>query len=297
MSRDLTAGGGRGGSIAVLGSVNLDLVARVPHIGAPGETLLATGLQRLPGGKGANQALAARRLGWDVALLAGVGQDAEADLALQLLREDGVDLSGLMRTGAACTGLAFIQVADSGENQIVVVPGANACLEANDVRLPPDAGALMAVLEAPVATVEAVVAGFQGFVAVNLAPALPVGADLMHRPELVVVNETELEVFGPALKDRSRLTAVTLGAAGAQLWQDGRMIAQAAPPPVDVVDTVGAGDTFVAALTVALLEGAGPQAALRFACAASALAVTQAGAQPSLPWRTEVDRLVAEESW
>jgi ribokinase len=285
------------GSIAVLGSVNLDLVVQVAHIGAPGETLLATGLARLPGGKGANQALAARRLGWDVTLLAGVGQDGDAALALELLRADGVDLSGLMRTADAGTGLAFIQVAGNGENQIVVVPGANALLTPQDVRLPPDARALIAVLEAPVDTVATVVAGFAGFVAVNLAPALPVGPDLLARPDLVVVNETELAFYGRDLLNRSRLTAATLGAAGAQLWQAGELMAQTAPPPVAVVDTVGAGDTFVAALTVALLEEAGPQRAVRFACAASALAVTSAGAQPSLPWRAEVDRLVNAESW
>lgn len=283
--------------IAVLGSVNLDLVARVAHLPRPGETVGEATLARHPGGKGANQALAARRLGAGVQLLAAVGADSAADEALALLRADGVALDWLQVAGATPTGIALIAVDAAGENQIVVAPGANAALALPEPAAFAGCDALIGVLEAPVPIVSAAVRAFPGFVALNLAPALPVPADAVARADLIIVNETELEAQGRALLDRTGLTALTLGAAGAELWQGGTRIAACAPPQVPVVDTVGAGDTFVAAITVALVTGLAPAAALRFACAASALAVTREGAQPSLPWRAEVDALVARTDW
>lgn len=283
--------------IAVLGSVNLDLVARVAHLPRPGETVGEATLARHPGGKGANQALAARRLGAEVQLLAAVGADGAADEALALLRADGVALDWLQVAQATPTGIALIAVDAAGENQIVVAPGANATLALPEPAAFAGCDALIGVLEAPVPTVAAAVRAFPGFVALNLAPALPVSADVVARADLIIVNETELAAQGRALLGRAGLTALTLGGAGAELWQAGSRIAACAPPQVPVVDTVGAGDTFVAAITVALVAGLVPAAALRFACAASALAVTREGAQPSLPWRAEVDALVARTDW
>lgn len=283
--------------ITVVGSVNLDLVARVEALPRPGETVPASGLDRLPGGKGANQALAARRLGQPVRLVAAVGADAEADAALALLRAGGVGLEHLAVRPDAGTGLALIAVAAGGENQIVVIPGANAHLAPEDL---PAGGAdvmLLGVLEVPVGTLAAAVARHDGPVCLNLAPARPVPALLLERPDVLVVNESELAVYGAGLTGRAGWTAVTLGAAGAQLWRGGALVAACAPPPVTVVDTVGAGDTFVAALAVATVEAMAPAARLRFAVGASALAVTRAGAQPALPWRAQVDALVAREDW
>lgn len=300
----MTAGGGSATSprrpwITVVGSVNLDFVARGPRLPAPGETVTGAVLARHPGGKGANQALAARRLGAQVRLVARVGCDAMADEALALLRAEGVDLTGCSVDPGTPTGVALIAVADGGENQIVVAAGANAALRVADVtdaaaEPAPASDALIAQLEVPVETVRAAALRHSGFVCLNLAPALDVPADLLARADLVVVNESEAEYYGTALgATTGGLVAITLGARGAELWRDGRRIAVAAPPKVAVVDTTGAGDCFVAALVVALLEGQDPEAALRFACAAGALATTRAGAQPSLPWRTEVDYLFA----
>jgi ribokinase len=296
--------------ITVVGSVNLDFVARGPRLPAPGETVTGAVLARHPGGKGANQALAARRLGAEVRLVARVGRDAMADEALALLRAEGVDLGPCVVDPDAPTGVALITVDDGGENQIVVAPGANAALGPTDVPASggratdaagrDDAGrddALVAQLEVPVETVRAAALGHAGFVCLNLAPALAVPADLLARADLVVVNETEAAHYGPALATTARtLVAVTLGARGAELWRGGQRVAVATPPKVEVVDTTGAGDCFVAALVVALLEGRSHAAALRFACAAGALATTRAGAQPSLPRRGEVEAIDAGQA-
>jgi ribokinase len=252
-------------------------------------------LARHPGGKGANQALAARRLGAEVRLVARVGRDALAAEALQLLHAEGVDLEHCREDPQAATGVALIAVSVQGENQIVVAPGANANLHA--AHLDADAAfatdALICQLEVPVDTVQAAALRHPGFVCLNLAPALDVPPELLRRADLLIVNESEAAYYGmpllQAVADSGALLAITLGARGAELWRGGLRIAEARPPAVQVVDTTGAGDCFVAALTVALLEGRAPADALRFACVAGALATTRAGAQPSLPWRAEVD--------
>lgn len=279
-------------SIAVLGSVNLDLVAAVERLPVPGETVTGATLSRFPGGKGANQALAAKRLGADVALIACVGDDAEAEAALRLLVAGGVDLSGCMRHATASTGVALIAVARSGENQIVVAPGANREFAAAAVRLPP-ADALILQLEVPLETLEQAAAAFDGFVCLNLAPAINVQERLLACADLIVVNETEARFYGALLDGPRCLVARTGGSAGAKLFAAGRLIASASAVPVQTVDTTGAGDAFTAALTVSLLEGRDAQAALEFACAAGAAATTRAGAQPSLPTRSEVEKLLA----
>lgn len=278
-------------AVTVVGSVNLDLVATGTRLPAPGETVTGTTLARHPGGKGANQALAARRLGTEVRLVGRVGTDAMADEALALLRQDGVDLTACVADPGAPTGVALIAVASGGENLIVVAPGANATFTPD--RLPEAvAGALICQLELPVDTVAAAVAAAPGFVAVNLAPAAPIPDALLARADLLVANEAEAAFYGDRLHSARGHVAVTLGARGAQLFEGGVLVAEAVPPPVAAVDTTGAGDCFVAALTVALLEGQEPAAALAFACAAGALAVTRPGAQPSLPWRHEVEALM-----
>jgi ribokinase len=277
--------------ICVVGSVNLDIVARARRLPAPGETVTGATLARYPGGKGANQALAARRLGANVALIAAVGQDAEADLALALLRADGVDLTGLIVDSGAHTGVALINVSESGENQIVVAPGANMSLTPQRLILPP-ADAVICQLEIPFDTVAESARQARGRFVVNLAPAARMPDDIIRRADLLIVNETEEAFYGDALHTSEALVCLTLGADGAKLFRKGRKIASAKPPKVTVVDTTGAGDCFVAAVTVALLEGRTESEALTFACAAGASATTKPGAQPALPWRTDVAALM-----
>lgn len=274
--------------ITVVGSVNLDFVATADQLPAPGETVTGASLARHPGGKGANQALAAQRLGGDVSLIGRVGEDALAAEALALLLAEGVDLSGCLPAPDAATGVALIAVAAGGENQIIVAPGANAAFAPGQLTARPE-GALICQLELPLETVTKAVALASGFVCLNLAPAAPVPAEALRRADLIVVNETEAAFYGEALHDLPGLIAVTRGAKGAALFQAGRQLAAAAPPPVQAVDATGAGDAFVAALTLALLEGQAYDAALAFACAAGALSATRAGAQPSLPTRAEVE--------
>lgn len=273
--------------IVVIGSVNLDLSASVSRLPAAGETVTGAKLSRFPGGKGANQALAAQRLGANVRLIACVGDDATADEALVLLREGGVDLDRCIIDSEAPTGVALISVAPSGENQIVVAPGANNRLESESFELP-DADALICQLEIPGSTIAHAAENFAGFFCANLAPAKEIDVSVLQRADLVVVNETEAAWYGDSLVACTGMIATTYGAKGAVLRSQGDVIAEASPPAVEVVDATGAGDTFTAALTVALVEGQAPEEALRFACAAGAIAATRQGAQPSLPTRDEV---------
>ena len=274
-------------SITVIGSVNLDIVAKAARLPAPGETVTDAELHRYPGGKGANQALAAQRLGAEVALIARVGDDAASGEALALLQAGGVDLSRCAAVPGVPTGTALIAVAPSGENQIVVAPGANRYLTPNDVDIPAS-DALICQLEVPVDTVAQAADRFTGFLCVNLAPAMRIDVSVLQRADLIVVNETESAWYGETLRACNGMVATTRGAGLATLEQDGMVIAKVRPPAVDAVDTTGAGDTFTAALTVALVEGQSPQDALEFACAAGAVATTAMGAQPSLPMRHEV---------
>jgi ribokinase len=278
--------------IVVVGSVNLDLSATVARLPEPGETITGATLSRFPGGKGANQALAARRLGADVRLVACVGEDAAADEALALLREGGVDLTRVQVLPGSQTGIALICVAPSGENQIVVAPGANAAMDPSVLELG-SADALICQLEVPGEAIAAVAGTFEGFFCANLAPAKEIDVTVLQRADLVIVNETEAAWYGDTLAACAGFVATTYGARGASLRKQGALVAEAAPPEVRAVDTVGSGDAFTAALTVALVEGQEPGAALRFACAAGAAAATRSGAQPSLPTRAEVEVLLS----
>ncbi|HKP19660.1 MAG TPA: ribokinase, partial [Gaiellaceae bacterium] len=232
-------------SIAVVGSINLDLVARCERLPRPGETLTDAVFERVPGGKGANQALAAARLGATVGLTGAIGTDAFGDEALALLHEGGVDLGAVRRVDEP-TGVALIVVADDGENQIVVAPGANRSVEAGSLA---GADAVLCQLEIPVET--AIAAGAQaGFFCLNAAPARALPPELLASVDLLVVNRYELETVGRF----DGLTALTLGAEGAVLLENGEEVARAAPPRVDAVDGTAAGDAFTACLLVSLLE-------------------------------------------
>jgi ribokinase len=266
--------------IVVVGSVNLDLVARCEQLPRAGETISGASFSRVPGGKGANQAVACARLGADVTLVGAVGTDTFAGEALAGLREAGVVLD--LEESREPTGVALILVDLAGETVIVVAPGANATL--GHVELP-EHDAVLAQLEIPDRAVLSAWEQCTGTFCLNAAPGRPIALD----PDLTVVNRYELE----ALSRRDGLVAVTLGAEGAVLLDDGEEIARARPPVVEAVDGTAAGDAFTACFLVSLLEGREPGDALRRACAAGALAASRFGAQPSLPTAAEVDALLS----
>jgi len=266
--------------LIVVGSINLDHVVRAERLPRPGETLTGASFSRVPGGKGANQAVAAARLGAEVALVGCVGRDELADEALAALREGGVDERWLVKE--APTGIALITVDASGETTIVVAPGANAELRPDDLALV-DAEAVLCQQEIPAETVARAAELAPRFF-LNAAPARE-GAP---EAELTIVNRLELEALG----ERHGLVCLTLGAEGAVLLEDGREIARAEPPPVKAVDGTAAGDAFTACLVVSLLEGRSHDESLCRACAAGALAASRFGAQTSLPTAEEVDALL-----
>ena len=265
--------------VVVVGSINLDLVALVDRLPQPGETVSGATLDRFPGGKGANQAVACARLGAEVTMIGAVGQDADRDEALAGLREANVRLQ-LAETSRP-TGVALIEVDRAGETTIAVAPGANATLGAVEL---PEHDAVLCQLEIADEAVFAAHAGCTGFFCLNAAPAHPIDV----AAELTVVNRLEFE----ALRHREGLVAVTLGAEGAILLERGEEVARAAPPRVTVVDGTAAGDAFTACLLVSLLEGRVRDDALRRACAAGAIAASRPGAQPSLPTAAEVDGVI-----
>jgi len=266
--------------IVVVGSVNLDLVARCERLPRAGETVSGASFSRVPGGKGANQAVACARLGAEVTLVGAVGRDSFADEALAGLLDAGV--APELERSDEPTGVALILVDESGETVIVVAPGANATLGAVEL---PEHDAVLAQLEIPD---EAVLSAWEqctGTFCLNAAPARPISVD----PDLTVVNRYELE----ALTRRDGFVAVTMGAEGATLLEDGEEIARAAAPTVEAVDGTAAGDAFTACLLVSLLEGREPQDALERACAAGALAASRFGAQPSLPTTAEIEAILS----
>ena len=261
--------------LTVVGSINLDLVAKVERLPRAGETLTGATLERIPGGKGANQAVAAARLGADVRMVSCVGADPVAEEALAGLRAAGVELD--VREVGAPTGIAIILVGDDGENQIVVVPGANA--QVGGFSSP---GNVLCQLEIPdSALLEA--RAQADWLCVNAAPARPLVVDA----DLVVANRYEAELIG-----EQPLLAVTIGEEGAVLLEEGKEVARARPPHVDAVDGTAAGDAFTACLVVSLLEDRDSEEALRRACAAGAIAASRFGAQPSLPTSAEVDAIL-----
>jgi len=266
--------------ITVVGSANVDLVARCERLPRPGETVTDALFECVPGGKGANQAVAAARLGARVRFVGRIGTD---DLVLRSLEAEGVDVTGVVHDDGE-GGVALILVEASGENVIVVAPGANRRLAPEDVNVG-DADAVICQLEIPSAAVAKAAEGAR-FFCLNAAPAR---GPLEHAPDLLIVNRYETETVGAY----PGLVALTLGADGAVLLEGGAEIARARPPRVTAVDGTAAGDAFCAALVVGLLEGRDREQALTRACAAGALAASRPGAQPSLPTAAEVDAILS----
>ena len=287
--------------ITVVGSINLDLLFPCERIPRPGETLPAHSRQLAPGGKGANQATAAARLGAPVTMVGAVGDDEFSAAALALLDGAGVDLSHLLRTEGT-TGIAVVYVEDAGENSILIEAGANGRMDADRVAAAsaPIADADIVVLqgEIPASGTEAAAALTNGRVILNLAPVLPLDADTIKKSDPLVVNEHEgtlaLQLLGfaadndeavvQALLDAGVTSVVmTRGSQGA-LVGDASGIQSVAAVPVDVVDTTGAGDAFTGALATRLLLGEPLVEAAAFAVRVASFACTGRGAQPSYPW-------------
>lgn len=295
---------GQRGSVLVAGSANIDFVVRVPHIPAPGETVLGGDLTVVPGGKGANQAVASARAGGALTtFLATLGDDPYAPLLTASLTAAGVDLR-IVRSDRP-TGAALITVSDDAENAIAVAPGANAALAPADLPDLTGVAWLVMQLETPLLTVLAFARAARGAgvsVMLNAAPAQPLTTELMALIDVLVVNEEELAAIvggdGP-IAERLAATGVpcavvTLGGRGCCALIDGDYLVQAAFP-VDPIDTTAAGDTFCGALAAALAAGDPMAASLRVAAAAGALATTKAGAQTSIPDRADVAALLASD--
>jgi ribokinase len=290
--------------VLVVGSANADLVVTAERRPAGGETVLGGDTETLPGGKGANTAVAAARLGADVALLGAVGDDAHGGLLLDSLKESGVRTE-FVRVVSKPTGLAFITVTPDGENSILVSPGANRTLRPEDVTAAlPGARVMVASLEIPLATVEhavttAAAAGTRTIL--NLSPVASVPEETLAAVDLLLVNQHEAALLlGKAedtpvrapelsgLLDLGPSTAVvTAGARGAVVVEaDG--LTEVPSPSVDVVDTTGAGDAFAGALATALCDGAALPDAVERAVRVAAFSVTRRGAQPSYPTVAEL---------
>ena len=287
--------------VVVVGSINADLVVTLERHPQPGETVLGRSMTVLPGGKGANQAVAAARLGASVSMIGAVGSDAYAVTALSALTDAGVDLRAVQRTDGG-TGVAVVEVSDDGENSIVVLPGANARVTP-DLVSPwagtiGDAAVVVVQGELPAAATQTAVLAASGRVIVNLAPVIAVDRDVLLRADPLVVNEHEgalvLEQFGKAGPGAHRdvveallacgfaSVVMTLGGTGA-LFSDGGEVLAVPAPRVAVVDTTGAGDAFVGALAARLQAGDPLREAVRFAVRVGSYAVQYPGAQPSYP--------------
>ena len=302
--------------ITVFGSINMDLIATTDRLPQPGETVSGSSFATAAGGKGANQALAARRAGSVVHMVGAVGSDTFAEPALALLRDADVDLSGVAKAALEPTGTALILVGGTGENMIAVVPGANGTVDEAAAQAAVDAMSagdiLMVQLEVPPSAVEAALrsARARGVrTVINTAPLTAEAVQLAALADIVVANETEFELLaGSEVKDDATRRAVlqqlhartgqtfvvTLGADGVIAAHEGRILL-AASLSIQPVDTVGAGDTFCGYLAASLDEGLAFEDALKRSAIAGSLACLERGAQPSIPLARDVDARLSEQ--
>jgi ribokinase len=305
---DMTASGK---PIVVVGSINMDLVAHAHQIPVTGQTVIGTGFDTTPGGKGANQAVAAARLGHPVKIVGAVGDDVFGQALLDNLAASGVDTAAVARVSGP-SGVAPILVAENGENIIVVVPGANGKMDQaaidRQAHLIRSAGMVLCQLELPIATAVhtlAICAEAGVPVILDPAPAAPLPDAIFRQTSWFTPNETEAAFYLKSTTSPEQaakqllekgLGGVVLkrGAEGAYVAVAGGKAEWVRPFPVQAVDTVAAGDCFNGAFAVALLEGKDPWAAARFASAAAAISVTRRGAQASMPSRVEVEKFLAE---
>jgi ribokinase len=298
-------------SVCVMGSLNLDIVCRVAELPKPGETVMGRGVERLPGGKGANQAVAAARCGVPTHLIGAVGRDEAGDTMLAALDRAGVEASQVLRLADHATGQAFIWVSEAGENSIVVAGGANLAMTP---QMPAAVAAarsrvLLAQLETPVETIQALFGGAPAGAGclrlLNAAPANPEARRLFPLVDILIVNETELATFAGAnfapedldavagaarglISRTDQIVVVTLGAAGAVAVRPGGRVVVGGRA-ARVVDTTGAGDCFCGVLAARLSEDVDLETALAWANAAAALSTERPGATPAMPSRAEIE--------
>lgn len=299
--------------ILVIGSMNADLVVRVPRFPQPGETISGEDLQIIPGGKGANQAVAAARQGASVAMVGRVGNDNFGAGLIANLKHNHVDTSHIQLDTRSATGTAIIVVNADGQNSIVLSPGGNGKVSPADVSNVsfPDYKLLLLQLEIPLETVlfaarEAKANGLR--VLLNPAPACPLPEDLISLPDFILPNETELSLLTHSpvndyasaenaarilLERGAQGVIVTLGANGALIVLDGQ-ITPVNTYQVEAVDTTAAGDAFIGGFATGLLQGKALEEAVRYGCACGTLATTKSGAQPSLPSREDVEKFVIQ---
>ena len=294
--------------VLVVGSINMDLVVRVPRSPLPGETVLGGDFETFPGGKGANQAVAAARMGGEVTMVGRVGSDNFGDTLIQGLIEDNIKTTYVIKDSETPTGIAMIAVAANGENMIVVAPGANYKVSEVDVtnarEIMRDTDLLLLQLECPMEAVTAAIDLAKAYdipVVLNPAPAQPLSQALLANVDILTPNETELMMLaGEDTVDKAiekvlswgtKNLVVTLGANGARVVTEG--VDRHIPAhEITAVDTTAAGDAFNGALAVAFAEGKPLMEAVDYGMAAGALAATRRGAQPSLPTRDAVESLI-----
>jgi len=304
--------------IVVVGSLNMDLVVRMPQIPRPGETLLGGVFKTFPGGKGANQAVAAARLGAHVTMIGCVGGDAFGQEMRDTLTAEGIDTTHVLVHAESATGVALIQVNSKGQNSIAVASGANFQLTSADVEKAMQSigkfDVLVMPLETPLETIYTAsqIASRKGAkVLLNPAPAQVLEKDLLQLVDILLPNEYEVGLMTGTSQENADIRQsaeklislgvknliVTLGNQGA-LFFDGKTNTDMLIPacPVQAVDSTAAGDCFVGALAVGLCEGKPIPAAAEFASAAAAISVTRVGAQPSLPSRDEVEKFIRERN-
>jgi ribokinase len=301
--------------ITVVGSINMDMVFKTPRMPTPGETLMGRDFHQIHGGKGANQAVAAARMGATVNFIACVGDDVNGASCLQTLKNDDIDLQYIRVVPNQATGVAGILLDDQGENCIVLTTGANALISKKDIDKSSgafeNAKLLLCQLETPMETVvHAIEYAKKNHIKVilNPAPAHALSDYVLAQVDYLVVNETEAsllsgkpvtdvasaEIAATVLRERGvKCVLITLGAHGMWLSSDDERYFLPAFK-VKVVDTTAAGDTFVGSFAVAIAEGLELPAACMFAQSAAALAVTKLGAQSSIPFRDEVERQLQE---
>ena len=269
--------------IAVVGSINADLVVQMPKLPGRGETVSSAEPAWFPGGKGANQAVAAARLGGNVSMFGAIGADEPGQMCLSALKQSGVNVDAVV-TVSSPTSTALVMVEHSGENQIVVADGANQHASFNAAQISA-ADAVIVQFEIPESVIVEVGKAAKGIFCVNAAPVRELSDELASLIDVLIVNEHEYAQLG---EPKSGLVIVTAGAKEVVAYQNGEVVAKSQPPKVEALDTVGAGDTFVGAFVVAYASGKTIPDALDLACAASALSTLKLGAQSGMPTASEV---------